>query len=141
MRSCAPFIALFAMSGRWVKIVAGRGWGHAERPEAVSESRDSALHHHQLFSPFTAAGVDGTVGIESHRTAFGRGNQLPEHLRYAERPAESQVVDHPCVMAGTSFLRNPAAQSTRQSWVCLSQLRRVVRESLLKTPHNILPEK
>ncbi len=33
MRSCAPFIAFFAMSGRCAKMVAGRGWSHAERPE------------------------------------------------------------------------------------------------------------
>jgi hypothetical protein len=54
-RSFAPFIAFFAMSGRCDKIVAGRGWSHAERPQAVSKSGVSALHHLQLFSPFTAA--------------------------------------------------------------------------------------
>jgi len=31
-----------------------------------------------------ATGVEGTVEIESEWTAFRRGNQLPEHLRYAE---------------------------------------------------------
>jgi hypothetical protein len=55
MRSCGPFIAYFAMSGRYDKIVAGRGWSHAERPEAVLKSGVSALHYLQLFSPFTAA--------------------------------------------------------------------------------------
>ena len=29
-----------------------------------------------------ATGLDGTVEIESQWTAFARGNQLPEHLRY-----------------------------------------------------------
>jgi len=32
-----------------------------------------------------ATGVAGTVEIESQRTVFGRGNQLPANLRYAER--------------------------------------------------------
>ena len=32
-----------------------------------------------------ATGVEGTVEIESQWTAFRRGNQLPEHLRYAEK--------------------------------------------------------
>jgi len=34
-----------------------------------------------------ATGQRGTVEIESQGTAFQRGNQLPEHLRYAERDA------------------------------------------------------
>jgi putative transposase len=32
-----------------------------------------------------AAGQIGVVEIESQWTAFRRGNQLPEHLRYAEK--------------------------------------------------------
>ena len=52
---CVPFIAFFAMSGRWDKIVAGRGWRYAERPEAVSKSGIAALHPLQLLSPFAAA--------------------------------------------------------------------------------------
>ena len=32
-----------------------------------------------------AAGLKGTVEIESQWTAFLRGNQLPQHLRYSER--------------------------------------------------------
>jgi hypothetical protein len=35
-RSCAPFIASFAMSGSRVKIVAERGRSDAQRPEALS---------------------------------------------------------------------------------------------------------
>ena len=34
-----------------------------------------------------ATGVAGAVEIESQWTAFSRGNQLPEHLRYAENDA------------------------------------------------------
>jgi putative transposase len=36
------------------------------------------------FRPY-ATGVEGTVEIESEWTAMRRGNQLPEHLRYAEK--------------------------------------------------------
>jgi len=32
-----------------------------------------------------ATGQTGVVEIESQWTAFRRGNQLPEHLRYAEK--------------------------------------------------------
>ena len=32
-----------------------------------------------------STGVEGAVEIESKWTAFRRGNQLPEHLRYAEK--------------------------------------------------------
>ena len=32
-----------------------------------------------------ATGVEATVEIESQWTAAGRGNRLPEHLRYRER--------------------------------------------------------
>jgi len=32
-----------------------------------------------------ATGIKGTVEIESQWTAFHRGNQLPQHLRYAEK--------------------------------------------------------
>ncbi len=40
-----------------------------------------------LWSSFRhyATGAEGTVEIESRLTAFRRGNQLPEHLRYTER--------------------------------------------------------
>jgi hypothetical protein len=51
-RSCAPFIARFiAMSGRCVKIVAGRGCRYAKRFITISEGRITALHHFQLLSP------------------------------------------------------------------------------------------
>jgi len=38
MRSCAPFIALFAMSGRWVKIVAGRRWAMPSGPRRFQKA-------------------------------------------------------------------------------------------------------
>jgi hypothetical protein len=54
-KSCAPFIAFFAMSGRCAKIVAGRGSSDAERSQAISKSGIAALHHLELFSPPSAA--------------------------------------------------------------------------------------
>jgi putative transposase len=40
-----------------------------------------------LWSSFShyATGLEGTLEIESEWTAFRRGNQLPEHLRYAAK--------------------------------------------------------
>ncbi len=35
-----------------------------------------------------ATGLTGVVEIESEWVAFRRGNQLPEHLRYVEKPVE-----------------------------------------------------
>jgi putative transposase len=49
--------------------------GLVEKPE---EWAWSSFRHY-------ATGVEGTVEIESQWTAFRRGNQLPEHLRYAEK--------------------------------------------------------
>ena len=49
--------------------------GLVEKPEQWAWSS----YRHYL------AGARGTVEIESTWTAFGRGNQLPEHLRYDSR--------------------------------------------------------
>ncbi len=49
--------------------------GLAEKPENWSWS--SFLHY--------ATGAKETIEIESQWTAYRRGNQAPEHLRYAEK--------------------------------------------------------
>jgi putative transposase len=49
--------------------------GLAEKPEDWAWS---SFRHY-------ATGFEGVVEIESHWTAFRRGNQLPEHLRYIEK--------------------------------------------------------
>lgn len=59
----------------------------AERPEAVSNSGVSALHHLQLFSPLTAAGSarrqgDGRVRAGTNpRTPSGEGLRLGSDAR------------------------------------------------------------
>jgi putative transposase len=49
--------------------------GLAARPE---DWKWSSFRHYKT-------GVEGTVEIESQWTAFRRGNEFPEHLRYKER--------------------------------------------------------
>ena len=70
-KSCAPFIAFFAMSGRCNKIVAGRGWSHAERPETVSKRR-VALVSMTVLDP-----TEGTPGP----SPLGTGDVVRQRTR------------------------------------------------------------
>ncbi len=80
-KSCAPFIAFFAMSGRCNKIVAGRGWSHAERPETVSKRR-VALVSMTVLDP-----TEGTPGP----SPLGTGDVVRQRTRQVARSKAVKV--------------------------------------------------
>jgi hypothetical protein len=62
-----------------------RVFGQVRSGDTVAPCPRSSFSHY-------ASGEIGIIEIESQRTAFRRGNQLPEHLRYTESTLEIRAL-------------------------------------------------